>query len=68
VYIEIEQMDAQMLMKVILLFDEDHSGEISRDEFYRTLIFCQVNGEEHPEVLLNGVPKLKDDGGMLNFR
>ena len=57
-------------MRVALLLDENHSGIISKNEFYRSLIFCEVNGEHHPEVLLNGPPKLdllKEPSKLVDF-
>lgn len=44
-------------MRISLLFDEDHSGSISRDEFYRTLVYSKCNGEE---------PQMSDQAPKIN--
>lgn len=39
------------LQKVALLFDDDCSGFIMREEFYRVLMYCKCNAEEHNYIL-----------------
>ncbi|CAD8192299.1 unnamed protein product [Paramecium pentaurelia] len=45
------KIDGITLQKVALLFDDDCSGFIMREEFYRVLMYCKCNAEEHTYIL-----------------
>lgn len=56
------KIDSNILLKVALLFDDDCSGVILKEEFYRVLMYCKCNSENHPYVLNTKAMKIGQQG------
>ncbi|KAM3136011.1 hypothetical protein pb186bvf_011816 [Paramecium bursaria] len=54
------KLDPSILIQVATLFDDDCSGIITKEEFYRVCVYSKVNGEQHNEVLKTKILKINE--------